>query len=132
MLKMKLLGKTKLYSKEYTIKDVKGFKDPSDFGLSDSFYGGRVDKIAGTNVVGLYMLVEKHNVIDLMILEEEYEGQEEDTQEVPLEEIPFTEDQEEDLRKLTNEELRNRLEQLGVEVPAKANKDELINLFSQA
>lgn len=111
---MKLLGKTKLYSKEYTIKDVKGFQDPSEFGLSDSFYGGRVDKIAGTDVVGLYMLVEKHTVIDLMILEEEYEGQEED------------------LRKLTNEELRNRLEQLGVEVPAKANKDELINLFSQA
>ena len=122
MLKMKLLGKTKLYSKEYTIKDVKGFKDPSDFGLSDSFYGGRVDKIAGTDVVGLYMLVEKHTVIDLMILEEEIEDEEK--------EVPFSEEL--DLYQYTNDELRKMLYELGVEAPSKANKDELVAMFAQA
>ena len=119
---MKLLGKTKLYSKEYTIKDVKGFKDPSDFGLSDSFYGGRVDKIAGTDVVGLYMLVEKHTVIDLMILEEEIEDEEK--------EVPFSEEL--DLYQYTNDELRKMLYELGVEAPSKANKDELVAMFAQA
>ena len=119
---MKLLGKTEYEDKEYAIEDTRGFYEPIEFDLKQGFYGGRVDKVAGTEVKGLYMLVEKHKVIDLMLIEEEIEDEEK--------EVPFSEEL--DLYQYTNDELRKMLYELGVEVPSKANKDELVAMFAQA
>lgn len=123
---MKILSSKSFNGKEYSIDDVRGFLDTSDFNLDSTFYGGRVDKIGGTNIAGLYLLVESHEVIDLMIIEEEYEDLDEEEYE-EVEEVPFSE--EIDYQDYTNAELRAMLEEAGVEVPSRATKDELIALF---
>lgn len=118
---MKLLGSTEYEDKEYAIEDTRGFYKPIEFGLKQGFYGGRVDKVAGTEVKGLYMLVEKHKVIDLMLVEQSEEPE-------IVEETPSVEDV--DYYNYTNDELRSMLLELDIEAPNRATKDELVALFS--
>lgn len=143
---MKLLGSTMFNGKDYVIEDVRGFHDPEDFGLPEGFYGGRVDKVAGTDEPYIFLLVEKHKVIDIMLVErpeepetdlndagsnEEIEPEEPETEEEPeiVEETPFVEDV--DYYNYTNDELRAMLLELDIEAPKKATKDELVALFSK-
>lgn len=113
---MKLLGSTEFNGKKYTIQDVNGFHEPKDFGFKDDYYGGRVDRIAGTNEPGLFLVVEKHTVIDLLYAEPE----------IKYEELPF---EDIDLTTYTNAELKHMLGDLGIEVPDRAVKKELIELI---
>lgn len=123
---MKLLGSTTFNGKKYEIEDVRGFHNPEDFGLPEGFYGGRVDKVAGTNEPYIFLMVEKHKVIDIMQVEEP----EEEPEAIEEDEVPFV-DNEVDYYSYTNDELRAMLLELGIEVPKKANKDELVDLFNK-
>lgn len=112
---LKLLNSTKINGKEYTINDVRGFKPISSYGLPEGFYGGRVDKVAGTDDKGIYLCIEGMKVIDILADEAQ-------------EEIPF-EDEGLNYEEMTNKELIAILEDFYVEVPKKANKAELIELI---
>lgn len=106
---MKLLNTTTLDGKQYTINDVKGFESLETHNIPIGFYGGRVDKLAKTNVKGLYMCMEDMKVIDLL-------------------EIPFTEEPKL-LGEMTNKELIALLEEKGIEVPKKYTKNDLLMLL---
>ena len=132
---MKLLNSTTYKGKDFEIGDVRGFIDPIDFGLPVGFYGGRVDKVAKTDYPGIYLMVEKHVVIDILIKEEEFKEEEfnvnkaadspEGTEEGEgVEEIPFI-----NYFNYTNDELRDMLLEIGIEAPKRATKDELVALF---
>lgn len=137
---MKLLGKKSFNGRDYDIQDTKGFLNLEDFDLPVDFYGGRIQKVATTDIPGVYMLVGKHKVVDLMIILKEYEDP--DDEEVPTDYkgstgegtsdpgIPFSED--DDYHSYTNKELTAMLEQLGIEVPSKAVKAELVELLEEA
>lgn len=65
---MKLVGKLSFSGKEYGLNDSKGFMFPGrDYKQPSGFYGGRVDKLAKTEVKGLYMCMEGMTPIDLML-----------------------------------------------------------------
>ena len=153
---MKLLGKKSFNGRDYDIQDTKGFLNLEDFDLPVDFYGGRIQKVAVTDIPGVYMLVGKHKVVDMMIVLEEYEDPEnqevvyknQDGEEISGDDevpndykgntgegksdpgIPFSED--DDYHSYTNKELTAMLEQLGIEVPSKAVKAELVELLEEA
>lgn len=102
---MKLLGKTEFDGKQYEITDVKGFVSNESKGLPGGFYGGRVTQLAKTDVKGMYLCMEKMNVIDIMLLEED------------------------PLADLTNKELVALLVEKGIEVPKKYTKPDLLALL---
>lgn len=137
---MKLLNSTTYKDKDFEIGDVRGFIDPIDFGLPVGFYGGRVNKVAKTDYPGIYLMVEKHVVIDILIKEEEFnvnkaadspEGTEGDD---GVEKVPYPENRELIVEEIdyyshTNDELRDMLLKIGIEAPKRATKDELVALF---
>lgn len=139
---MKLLGSTTFNGKKYEIEDVRGFHNPEDFGLPEGFYGGRVDKVAGTNEPYIFLMVEKHKVIDIMQVEEpeidpyattDEPGELKESEEKEVEadaEVPF-EEEGLDYYSYTNDELRTMLLELGIEAPKKTTKDELVALFNR-
>lgn len=106
---MKLIGSTTYNGKTYTINDVRGFKPTADYGYPVGWYGGRVDKIAGTITKGLYLCVEGMTVIDILIDDVEDVG--------PNYEL------------MTNKELIAILEERGVEVPKRVTKPKLLELI---
>lgn len=109
---MRLLGSTTYEGKAYELTDVRGFKPISEYGYKTGWYGGRVDKIAGTDTKGLYLCLEGMRVIDIL-----------------LDEIPFVEEPRA-LEDMTNKELTALLEEKGIEVPSRATKAALLELLS--
>ena len=106
---MRLLNSKIYRGKTYTVIDGTGFESLEKHNLPIGFYGGRVDKLAKTNVKGLYMCMEDMAVIDLL-------------------EIPFSEEPK-SLKEMTNKELVALLEDKGIEVPKKYTKLELLALL---
>ena len=109
MKKLRLLNSTVYNDKQYSVTDGKGFEPLEKHGIPTGFYGGRVDKLAKTDVKGLYMCMEDMAVIDLL-------------------EIPFSEEPK-SLKEMTNKELVALLEGKGIEVPKKYTKPELLALL---
>lgn len=101
---MILLGSTKFGGKEYSITDVKGFVSNESKKLPTGFYGGRVNQLAKTNIKGMYLCMEKMNVIDIL-----FPGDE--------------------LKDLTKDNIELVLDAKGKDIPSKATKDELIKLL---
>lgn len=67
---MILLNSLSFNGHKYELNDSKGFMFPDrDYKLPVGFYGGRVDKLAKTDVKGLYMCLEGMKPIDLIVLE---------------------------------------------------------------
>lgn len=101
-----LLNSLKLDGKKYEYKDINGFIPESKweelFGFSYGFYGGRVKRIAKTKKTGIYLCVTQTEVIDIYIPE---------------------------LKDLTNRQLTEILERKGLEAPAKATKNDLLELL---
>lgn len=65
-----LLNSTTFNEKSYTYADTQKFYATSKFGIEDGFYGGRVDRLAGTKHTkdkSLYMCISKDKTIDLFI-----------------------------------------------------------------
>lgn len=108
---MRLLNSTNYLGKEWTIQDVRGFIPNKDKGIPEGFYGGRVTQLAKTDVQGLYLCMEKMEVIDLIFFDEEMK-------------IKETK-----LENKTNKELVALLEEKGIEVPSKYTKAELLALL---
>ena len=106
---MKLLNTTLLDGKQYTDNDIKGFESLETHNIPTGFYGGRVDKLAKTNIKGLYMCMEGMKVIDLLIEEPENKLDGFDS--------------------MTNKELVELLKEKGIEVPKKYTKQELLALL---
>ena len=106
---MKLLNSKTYRGQTYTVIDGKGFESLEKYGIPTGFYGGRVDKLAKTDVKGLYMCMEDMAVIDLL--------------EIPFSEEPKT------LEEMTNKELVALLKGKGIEVPKKYTKLELLALL---
>lgn len=126
---MELLNSTMYDGKEFSIEDVRGFIEPIKFGLPVGFYGGRVDQVAKTDDPEVFLLVEKHKVIDILIKKSDREPEtkkgtgeaEEDKEESEV--IDYTQ--------YTNDELRTMLLEKGIEAPKRAIKEELIALFTK-
>ena len=66
---MKILLGTNELDKDKILKmeESKGFIIPKKFGLDESFYGGRVENLAKTQYAGVYLVIEKGEVIDLLV-----------------------------------------------------------------
>lgn len=107
MKKLKLLNSKTYRGKTYTVIDGTGFESLEKHNLPIGFYGGRVDKIAKTNVKGLYMCMEDMAVIDLLLDEVKPE-----------------------LNTLTNKELASMVEARGIRLPKKYTKQTLIDLLN--
>lgn len=108
---MRLFNSTNYLGKEWTIQDVRGFIPNKDKGIPEGFYGGRVTQLAKTDIQGLYLCMEKMEVIDLIFFNNET--------------APKV-----NLAEKTNKELAKMLEDKGIEVPKRATKDELLALLS--
>ena len=107
---MRLFNSTNYLGKEWTIQDVRGFIPNKDKGIPEGFYGGRVTQLAKTDIQGLYLCMEKMEVIDLILFDET---------------APKV-----NLAEKTNKELAKMLEDKGIEIPKRATKDELLALLS--
>lgn len=105
---MRLLGSTTYKGKAYELTDVRGFKPISEYGYKTGWYGGRVDKIAGTDTKGLYLCLEGMRVIDILI-----------------DDTPFVEEPRA-LEDMTNKELESLAILKGVEISARPTKKELL------
>ena len=100
---MILLNSLSFNGKRYELNDSKGFMFPErDYKLPVGFYGGRVDKLAKTDVKGLYMCLEGMKPIDLIIL---------------------------DPRDLTKANIEFVLDAKRIARPQKANREELLKLL---
>lgn len=121
---LELLNSTVFEGKQYTLDDVRGFIPNESKGIPEGFYGGRVTKLAKTDVNGMYLCMENMKVIDILVYEDEMENlivSPEDSNE-----LPFT-----DYETLTNKQLIDLLEDLGIEYPKKATKPQLIALLEK-
>lgn len=125
---MKLIGSTTFQGRTYTINDVRGFKPITEYGFTIGFYGGRVDKIAGTDHEAVYLCIEGMTAIDILVDEDKLPDETATTDETPEEELPFA-DEEPDYEEMTNKDLIAILEERGAEVPKRVTKAELIELI---
>ena len=67
---MILVNSLSFNGKTYELNDTKGFMFPErDYKLPVGFYGGRVDKLAKTEIKGLYMCMEGMKPIDLLVFD---------------------------------------------------------------
>lgn len=64
---MELLNSLIYNGRTYSEKDMLGFKEPSEFGLAENFYGGGVKGIAMTDDDNIYLVYKDNKVIDIMI-----------------------------------------------------------------
>lgn len=64
---MELLNSLIYNGRTYSEKDMLGFKEPSEFGLAENFYGGGVKGIAMTDNDNIYLVYKDNKVIDIMI-----------------------------------------------------------------
>ena len=114
---MKLLNSLTHDDIEYDINSIGpgGFVSGEKFGLPGGFYGGRVDKVAHTNIPGLYMCMEGMKVIDLLVVE--------------VEEIDQVVKGLLDPEDFTSKELQEIAAKLGKEVPSKATKPEIVEII---
>lgn len=116
---MKLLNSLTHEGIEYDINSIGpgGFVSGEKFGLPGGFYGGRVDKVAHTNVPGLYMCMEGMKAIDLLVVEVE------EIDEV-MKGLLNPDD-------FTSKELQEIAAKLDKEIPSKANKNELVAIIGE-
>jgi len=105
---MKLLNNTTYEGKQYSLVDSVKFIELKDVGLTTDYYGGRIVRIGTTDIKGVYLLIDAFDVFDILISEKEVEI---------------------DLFKLTNAELRDKLDSKGIEYDDKAIKKDLVALL---
>ena len=70
-MELKLVGKTKLKSKQFTINDSDGAVPKTRYGLPDSWYGGSVKEFRRTKLGILMCIDKKDRVINLAYVEDE-------------------------------------------------------------
>lgn len=104
---MKLLNSTVYKDKEMTLADIKSLVPLEKIGISEGYYGGRVKKAASTKYEGVYLLMDKYKVIDILVDKDEPES----------------------LYNYTNEQLKDMLIEKGIDVPYRATKEILVDLL---
>ena len=105
---MKVINNTEYDGKKYTLIDSVKFIGLKDLGLTTDYYGGRIVRIGTTDTKGVYLLIDAFDVFDILVDEKEVEV---------------------DLFKLTNAELRDKLDSKGIEYDDKAVKKDLVALL---
>lgn len=102
---MLLLNSLKFKGKQITISDVRGYLlNGKDIQLPDGFYGGRADKLAKTDYGFFHIVMSKDEPIDLIILDE---------------------------NALTNNQLKDILEENGVDTKKLSNKEKLLEALTE-
>ena len=118
---MRLLNSLEYEGKTYDLNSIGpgGFVSAEAFGLPGGFYGGRVDKVAYTDVDCLYMCMEGMKVIDLLLA---YTDSNDCNKEV--EGLLNPDD-------FTAKELIDIAAKLDKEVPSKATKAEIVGIIGK-
>lgn len=124
---MRLLNTKEYEGKVYGIDDVRGFISNESKGLPIGFYGGRIDRLGKTDQPGLYLCMEGMEVIDLIVDDKEFVVKVEE--EINLADFEAELEGFEPLEDKTNKELAEMLETKGIEVPKRANKQDLLDLL---
>ena len=96
------LGTTRLQGKNYGYNDITGMMSPQKFGMTNDTYGGRVKSLGKTKTQGIYLVVEKNDVIDIYV---------------------------DDPEDLTVKVLTELAHKKGLEVPKNATKADLLKLL---